>query len=253
MRNSSATTSRSRLLSLVIVVAALGAPAAVLRGLCAGNSCDEEASASSEVPFCSLPPEVREPFAAGFEGELHRSPDILGVTGDSVVVGGSAYGPGAARPPWPSVRPSSERVPVAFSGTGVSAVAIPDGTGLDDIAPTIAEILALRRPNPQVRSGEAIEGIASGETPRLVIEVALKNVGSRDVEADRGAWVSLRELLDQEASTLDARVGSVPVEPTASLTTIGTGGLPHQHGMVGTLVRNDEGDVVRAWGARSPV
>lgn len=250
----SKTTSRNRLLSLVLVVAAIGAPAAVLRGLCLGHSCDEEASASSEVPFCSLPEETRELFAAGFEGELHRSPEILGVTGDTTVVGGTAYGKDDAAPVWPSLDPQSTRVPIAFSGAGVDAsAAVAAGTGLDDIAPTIAEMIGFRRPNPQVRSGQPVTGVASGETPRLVIEVALKNVGSDDVEDDLDAWPNLRSLLDSGAGTLDGEVGSIPVEPTASLTTIGTGGLPHQHGMVATLVRDNEGRVVRAWGPRSPV
>jgi hypothetical protein len=33
----------------------------------------------------------------------------------------------------------------------------------------------------------------------------------------------------------------------------GTGGLPSQHGIVGELVRNDEGKLVSAWGKGSPV
>ena len=248
------TTSRSRLLSLVIVVAALGAPAAVLRGLCVGHSCDEEASAASEVPFCSLPDDLRRLFAAGFEGELHRSPDILGVTGPTGVSGRTVFGPDDPASAWPSREGRSTRVPIVFTGAGVDPEAsVPDGTGLDDVAPTIAAVLGFQRSNPQVRSGVAVEGVASGQPPRLVIEVALKNVGSSDVDAEPDAWTNLRSLLDDGAGTLEGDVGSIPVEPTASLTTMGTGGLPNQHGIVGTALRDNEGNVVRAWGPRSPV
>ena len=245
---------RNRLLSLVIVVTLVGAPAALLRGLCVGNACDEEESASSEVPFCSLPSTVRALLAAGFEGELHRSADILGVTGATTITGGTAFDDRDPQPAWPARDGGPTRVPLIFSGAGVDVTAeIPAGTGLDDVAPTIAEILDFRRPNPDVRSGEAVEGIALGHTPRLVIEVALEDVGSNDVEDDVGAWPNLRRLLDEGAGTLEAEVGSLPLDPAAALTTIGTGGLPHQHGIVGTLVRNEEGDVVRAWGPGSPI
>ena len=254
--------SRSRLLSLVAVVALVGAPAAVLRALCVGNACAEEESAASEVPFCSLGAEQRELIAAGFEGELHRSPDLLGVTrsdvvvaggSDVVVAGGTAFGNDDPQPAWPTIDAGAVRVPLLFSGAGVDPAAeIPPGTGLDDVAPTIATIIDFDRPHPGVRSGEAIAGVATGDTPRLVVEVALKNFGSADVQED-SAWPNLQRLHDQGAGTFGAVTGSLPADPAAILTTIGTGGLPHQHGVVGALVRNDEGEVVRAWGPGAPV
>ena len=246
--------SRSRLFTLVAVVALVGAPAAVLRGLCLGNACAEEEDAASEVPFCSLGAEQRELIAAGFEGELHRSPDLIGVTrSDTVVAGGTAFGEDGPQPAWPTTATPAARVPLVFWGAGVDPDAeIPEGTGLDDVAPTIAAILEFERPHPGVRSGEALAGVASGEPPRLVVEVTLKHVGSEDV-ADETAWPNLQRLADEGAGTFDAVTGSVPADPAAILTTIGTGGLPHQHGIVGTLVRNNAGEVVRAWGPQTPV
>lgn len=38
----------------------------------------------------------------------------------------------------------------------------------------------------------------------------------------------------------------------AALTTLGTGGLPSQHGITGAVVRNDFGRVLRAWGPAAP-
>ena len=246
-------TSRSRLLSLVVMVGLVGAPAAVLRALCVGKSCAEQENATSEVPFCSLAEEQRDLIEAGFEGELHRSPDLLGVTRSEVVVGGgTAFGADDAQPAWPSTDAGDPRVPLIFWGAGVDPEAeVPAGTGLDEVAPTIAEIIGFDRPHPEVRSGEALAGVASGGEPPLVVEVVLKNMGSSDVEG--GGWPNLRGLLAEGAGTLEAVTGSLPTDPAAILTTIGTGGLPHQHGVVGSLVRNDGGEVVRAWGPRAPV
>ena len=78
------------------VIALILAPAAILRALCAGHSCDEPDEGGANVPFCSLPEERRSQIVAGFrEG---RSPDVLTVTADA----------------------SSGRVPVVFSGAGIA-------------------------------------------------------------------------------------------------------------------------------------
>ncbi len=46
--------------------------------------------------------------------------------------------------------------------------------------------------------------------------------------------------------------GSLPEEPAATLTTIGTGGLPSQHGITGNLIRDKRGAPVPAWSADAP-
>ena len=63
----------------------------------------------------------------------------------------------------------------------------------------------------------------------------------------------LRSLLHHGTGTLNGTTGSLPLDPVATLTTIGTGGLPLQHGITGSYVRNDDGDVVRAWGDGAPL
>ena len=212
-------------LSVIVLVLA---PAAVLRAVCAGHSCDEPDKGAAEVPFCSLPDQRRASIVAGFrEG---RSPDIIAVKG--------------AEP--------DDRVPLLFWGTGIEPSAtIPPRTTLDSIAPTVAEIIDLDRPHPEVRSGTAIESIHSNEVPRLVIVVVLKDVGTSEIAGSD--WPHLDELASQGAFAIDARVGSFPLDPVAVLTTVGTGGLPSQHGITGTLVRNDVGRMVDAWGPGAPV
>jgi hypothetical protein len=85
-----------------------------------------------------------------------------------------------------------------------------------------------------------------------VVQVVWVGVGATALRTDPTAWPTLRGLIEDHPGTLDARVGSLPLDPAAVLTTIGTGALPRDHGITGTLVRDDEGRTVRAWGRRSP-
>jgi hypothetical protein len=241
-----------RIVAALAFVALVGLPALVLRLACVGRACDQPATSEATAPFCGLPGPVRERLRLGFRDG--RSPDVLAVTTGTAVVGGT--GLGDARVAWPSVSPdaASRTVPLVFSGTGVATGAsIPPGKGLEDVAPTIAEIIRLRRPHPGVRSGEAIAGVATGgRGPRLVLEVVLKGIGSRDLRDAPKSWPYLRSLSRRGASTLEARIPSLPLDPAAVATTLGTGGLPNEHGMTGTFVRNDRGEVVRAWGRGTP-
>jgi hypothetical protein len=145
------------------------------------------------------------------------------------------------------------RVPIVFWGQGVDPSAeVPVGTGLRDVAPTLASVLRFRIPHPEVRSGRVVDGVASGEPPRLVVAVVWKNVGTQDLEDASGRWPELRGLLSEGTGTLDGDVGSLPLDSAAALATLGTGGLPAEHGITGTLLR-DGGRVVRAWSRGAPV
>ena len=261
--------SASRRFAAFFTVAALmGVPAGALRVLCVGNTCEVRAEATSNTPFCSLPDKVRRLVGSGFyEG---RSPNIMAVTGPTLISGGDAFRGDTSAPLWPSTAlQNSGRVPVVFAGTGVAQRAkVPSGTGLDDVSETIAAIIDLSRPHPNVRSGEAVEGVASGKVPRLVLEVVLKDIGSEELERHPDAWPGLKRLMDEGVATMDAVVGSLPLDPAAAIATVGTGGLPNRHGIIGTLFRSDrtsyyaaetdadkepDGDVLRAWTKGAPL
>jgi hypothetical protein len=239
-----------RMAALLLTAALLAAPAAVLQALCIGRSCHSATGAGTHTPFCSLPLPFRNAIGAGFrEG---RSPDVLAVT-RRPVLGGTAFDD-RQLPLWPSVsNGDSQRVPLVFTGNGVaSGTSISPKSSLDQVAPTVAEIIGFTRPHPEVRSGKALPGVATGSAPRLVLEVIWKGYGSRNLERFSNAWPRLRTLMQTGSGTLDAVSGSLPLDPAAVLTTIGTGGLPFQHGITGTLVRNDAGKVAQAWGDQSP-
>jgi hypothetical protein len=238
-----------RLVTLLVICAAIGIPAVALRAACAGRSCSNGGGDEARIPFCPLPDALKADLAAGFrEG---RSPDVFAVTRGAAVRGGTD--PADDLVPWPSLGAAEiTGVPIVFSGTGVDASAtVPGGTGLDQIAPTISDIIGLKRRHPGVRAGVAVGRVASGEHPRLVLEIALKGIGTPDVLDS--SWPFLDSLFHRGAGTLHGTTGSLPLDPAATLTTIGTGGLPTQHGITGSYVRNNDGDVVRAWGDGAPL
>jgi hypothetical protein len=242
----------SRRVGVILLLSALvAAPASALRALCAGRTCERPAHAEARVPFCSLPHDIRGAIADGFRE--NRSPEVLAVARSPRVAGGSTLS-GSIRPPWPSLSSvRGDEVPVVFFGPRISAVRLPETFGLDDLAPTLADIIGLRRPHPNVRSGQAVTGLWRGAPPRLVVEVALKGVGSAEISEPEGQWRYLPAIARRGAATFVAAVGSLPLDPAAILTTVGTGGLPRQHGITGTLVRNDYGRLVRAWSRKAPV
>jgi hypothetical protein len=180
-----------------------------------------------------------------------RSPDVLAVADGTPVVTDVDGSP----TPWPAVAAAADpRVPIVFAGAGTTkGASVPDGTTLDRIAPTVSEALGFERAFPEVRSGTAVPGVADGRRPRLVLLVGWKGVGSSELENHMNDWPFLSTLLDGGAGTLEGAAGSLPLDPAATLTTIGTGGLPWQHGITGSFIRNGRGRVVQAYAPDAPV
>jgi hypothetical protein len=234
---------------MLVALAAIGIPAAVLTATCAGRSCDASGDETMRVPFCPLSRDLKVGIENGFrEG---RSPDVLGVA-DGTPVYTDVDG---QRMPWPATGTFTDpRVPIVFAGAGVASdTSVPDGTTLDRVAPTVSDILGFERDHPEVRSGTAVAGVANGERPRLVLLVGWKGVGSFELETHPQDWPFLSSMLDEGAGTLQGETGSLPIDPAATLTTVGTGGLPSQHGITGSFIRDGQGGVVEAFRPGLPV
>jgi nucleotide-binding universal stress UspA family protein len=181
-----------------------------------------------------------------------RSPDVLAVA-DGTPIYTEPDGT-SLREPWPAVGAIDTRVPIAIAGAGIiGGVPVRDGTTLDDIAPTLAAAIGFDRPFPNVRSGTAIPGVTGGGAATLVVEIVWKGVGTADLDGHRSDWRYLASMMHRGVGTADGSTGSLPLDPTATITTIGTGGLPMDHGITGSYVRNDKGDVVAAFGEHGPV
>ena len=98
-----------RMLVLIVVLAAIGVPAAVLTATCGGRSCANAEGGQVRVPFCPLPSAVKDGVVNGFrEG---RSPDVLGVGGRPIY---TAFD--RARASWPmDTARIDTSVPIAFA------------------------------------------------------------------------------------------------------------------------------------------
>jgi type I phosphodiesterase/nucleotide pyrophosphatase len=158
--------------------------------------------------------------------------------------------------PWPATASVDVRVPLVLAGPGiVRGAPVADGVTLDRVAPTLSAAIGFEREHPEVRSGTAIEGVSrlASEHPRLILLVAWKGIGSVELEELAADSPFLASLLREGTGTMAAATGSLPVDPAATMTTIGTGALPSQHGITGSFVRNDLGEVVPAYSARAPV
>lgn len=250
-----------RLAALLIALLVIGAPAAALRVDCVGASCRSSAAAGASAPFCSLPADLRALISAGtYEG---RSPDALGVAGAAQV---STEVDRGLDVPWPSVAgasPDAMAAPLLFIGRDVRTTQLPSGLGFDQIAPTLEPILGLRRPHPEVRSGKAIPGVVRPGSPaRLVVLIVWKAVGTPDIGGARMPWLdrwsaragSTSEPRSEEPGVAGglASARSLPLDPVAVESTIGTGGEPSQHGITGTRVRGTGGRVTFAYGPGAP-
>ena len=238
-----------RLTILLLVLALIGAPALLLRALCVGQSCAQAGPVDAVVPFCPLPTWLRGEIAAGFRAG--RSPEVLASTGATTHIMGSS---GTS---WPSTADvhRATTVPLLFMGPGIRDGELSSSLGLDQIAPTLEPLLGLRRAHPEVRVGTAIPGVVrEGARVPLVVMIVWRSVGMPELTARPTAWPWLAgrsQGASPDGAAGLATAGSLPLDPAAVLTTIGTGGLPSQHGITGTLLRGREG-VARAWTKAAP-
>ena len=249
-----AVSSPRRLVVVLAVVGIVALPAVALRAVCAGKSCEQAKQSPAPAPFCSLDAGTRAIVTAGFYAR--RSPDVIAVTNNP----GTVVTPvgGGLDVPWPSSADGATETEVPFVLFG-NRLRVRTQThsaiGLDQIAPTLASLMRIHRPHPYVRSGRAIDGISEQRAAPLAVEIVWKGVGMSEVNAHGGSGAPyLSSILDARGVDGLAGVatpGSLPLDPAAVLTTIGTGGLPSEHGVTGTVFMGDDGPV-RTFSARAP-
>ncbi len=129
--------------------------------------------------------------------------------------------------------PYLQRVPMFLYGPGhVPAVGrVTRPVRMTDLAPTYARYLGFRFP---ARDGQPLEeAIAPGTgPPKLILTVVWDGAGRNVLDEHPDAWPTLGRLIDEGAWYENATVGSSPsVTPTVH-TTIGTGALPRNHGLI---------------------
>ncbi|MQA99018.1 MAG: hypothetical protein GEU78_01785 [Actinobacteria bacterium] len=224
-----------RTLTLLILLGLVGTPALLMRALCVGHSCDAPAKAAGSAPFCRLPPEIRRGLIDGYQ--QGRSPDVFAVARTE---GALKVGDGR----WPGIDARVGGLPVVMP----AVVDPPDRPRLDQIAPTVAALIGLERAHPEVRSGKAmpLRSAPGGDRPRVVLLVGLK--GWDDLEA---APPALQAVVDA-GRAWEVSPGSIPADPAALFTTVGTGGVPRQHGITGSVIRDADGVARSSWRPGAP-
>ena len=132
-------------------------------------------------------------------------------------------------------------MPLLFLGPGVRAGELSSRLELDRIAPTLEPLLGLRRAHPEVRGRDRDpRRRARGSPLALVVTIVWRSVGMPELTARPGRVAVARRTIAGSRPDGAAGVavpGSLPLDPAAVLTTIGSGGLPAQHGITGTLLR----------------
>jgi sialate O-acetylesterase len=112
-------------------------------------------------------------------------------------------------------------------------------------APLILAIQPDRRQASQLASivrGVSAELILAESTEKAIAELGdlLEQACDHRLVVQDPQELALRlerPMLDDGAGTLEGETGSLPIDPAATLTTVGTGGLPSQHGITGSFVR----------------
>jgi hypothetical protein len=167
-----------------------------------------------------------------------RSPDV------SLIPREPSYIGAATRPvhtgPWDYL----VRVPLLFYGPGLVEPRGPvlHNVTVADIAPTIAEIVALRGHR---WDGRALPEVAALERrPRLIAVIVLDGVGRNVLEAHRGAAPFLTAMRRRGIDYTRATVGSSPSNTPPIHTTIGTGVFPRRHGVPHVQMRTANGSFV---------
>ena len=208
----------------------------------------DAATPLSSTPFCDLSPEVRRSIVAGFYDG--RSPDVIPVFREQTM-GGTIPGPQAGAAPWIDVG-EAPTVPIVFAGAGVERSDL-GPTSITNVAPTIARLIGLELPFPDVRVGRPLPiATTQGAAPRLIVLIAVRGLDSAVLTSTPGRVGSIDQLRAAGASTLLGTIDSVPADPAAVVTTLGTGGLPSEHGITGSFIRTSEGAVVRPWSRSAP-
>ena len=149
-----------------------------------------------------------------------------------------------------------QKVPLVLYGPGFvkarGELRLERETTLADLAPTVAELLGTRLPQP--RPGEPVAEALRERTqrrPKLVVVVVWDGGGWNVLRRWPGAWPQLERLIARGTSVEDALVGSSPSVTPAIHATVGTGAFPKQHGIVDIPLRAGT-DVVGSWDGQSP-
>lgn len=160
---------------------------------------------------------------------------------DMTQLDGPALPSGSTHPnPWSYLT----RVPIVAHGPGVPAgVAVEEPVDIAAIAPTYADILGMTDFRAEA---DALDEVVGNRTrpPKLIFTIVVDGGGWNALEQHPDSWPTIRSLMDEGVTYVNATIGSAPSITGALHATFGTGVYPRTHGLPGHVMRDDDGKLV---------
>lgn len=150
-------------------------------------------------------------------------------------------------PPLGSTHPNPwsylTRVPIVAYGPGVAqGVTVEEPVDIAAIAPTYAEILGMTDFQAEA---DALTEVVGDRTkpPKLIFTIVIDGGGWNALQQHPDSWPTIRDLIDNGVTYVNATIGSAPSITGALHATFGTGVYPRTHGLPGHVMRNSEGEL----------
>ena len=152
-------------------------------------------------------------------------------------------------PPLGSTHPNPwsylTRVPIIASGPGIPAgLAFERPVDIAAIAPTYAGILGMTDFQAEADPLEAVVGRNRTKAPKLIFTIVIDGGGWNTLQEHPDSWPTIRGLMEDGVTYVNATIGSAPSITGALHATFGTGVYPRTHGLPGHVMRNGEGKLV---------
>ena len=142
-----------------------------------------------------------------------------------------------------------ERIPLVLHAPGVIAAGDSDErVTLADLAPTTAQLMGFDGwPGDRDGSPLPLDTTRSSKRPRVIVTFVIDGGGWNVLDAFPDDWPNLKALMGQGANFRNAIVGSFPAVTACAHGTIGTGAFPNRHGITGHNIRDEQGQVRKAY------
>lgn len=150
-------------------------------------------------------------------------------------------------PPLGSTHPNPwsylTRVPIVAHGAGVVPGVVEQPVDIAAIAPTYAEILGMTDFQAEADPLTQVVGERT-KPPKLIFTVVIDGGGWNALQQHPDSWPTVKSLMDEGVTYVNATIGSAPSITGALHATFGTGVYPRTHGLPGHVMRDGEGKLV---------
>lgn len=137
------------------------------------------------------------------------------------------------------------RVPIVLWGEGYADEGETRTEEIDitALAPTIAELLGM---DVSQYASSPLQ-LGSSKKPKAIFNIVIDGGGWNALEYHSRTWPTLRSMMDEGTTYVNATIGSAPSITGALHATMGTGVYPLEHGIPGNQMRGDDGENTDTW------